>query len=500
MDKPKNKFHSIAIIFIVVFMIIGIYLRISYYLENRSLWLDELFLAVNIVNRSFLELLEPLDHNQGSPLGFLFVIKSIATLFGNDDYILRLFPLFSGLASIPLMYCVSKRYHKTSIAHIFTVGLFVFSERLIYYSTELKQYSTDVFVILLLLLISDIYINGEDNLRNAILFGIVGFICLLLSHPSLILLSSIALTLGVSYLRKKSKKQLWRLGLMGIPWFLSFILIYKLQLKFLSSNIFLLDFWSDYFMPFPLWEGCNWFRATMIEFVNNYANLPANIVTAGFLLLGFVSYFQRDLKSFSIILSPFLLTLLLSALKLYPFGNRLLLFAVPLVYLLLAGGIEWLYLRIKENNKYLTIVLTVLLGFYFIYPQIKIAYTNWISPPFIEHIKPIMSYLEENRKNSDKIYVYYGARPALKYYGPFYGIEQDDYMVSIVSRENPDLYIDDINTFKGYDRVWIVFSFICDVCKVDERDFILDHLDKIGVKIDDYLSIGSYLYLYDLSH
>jgi len=53
----------------------GFVFRLSQYVANRSLWGDEGALALNIVNRSFLELAEPLDRNQGAPLGFLFVEK-----------------------------------------------------------------------------------------------------------------------------------------------------------------------------------------------------------------------------------------------------------------------------------------------------------------------------------------------------------------------------------------------------------------------------------------
>jgi len=54
-------------------IIVGIVLRLRYYAFNRSLWLDESLLALNLIHRSYRQLLKPLDYSQGSRLGFLLV-------------------------------------------------------------------------------------------------------------------------------------------------------------------------------------------------------------------------------------------------------------------------------------------------------------------------------------------------------------------------------------------------------------------------------------------
>ena len=47
----------------------GAFLRVVWYFDRGSLWLDEAFLALNVVHRSPPELLEKLSFGQGAPLG-----------------------------------------------------------------------------------------------------------------------------------------------------------------------------------------------------------------------------------------------------------------------------------------------------------------------------------------------------------------------------------------------------------------------------------------------
>jgi hypothetical protein len=83
---------------------LGIILRLRQYFANRSLWVDEASLALNIVNRTFGALTLPLDYNQGAPIGFLFIEKFSVLILGNNEFSLRLFPLFSGLLSVYFIY------------------------------------------------------------------------------------------------------------------------------------------------------------------------------------------------------------------------------------------------------------------------------------------------------------------------------------------------------------------------------------------------------------
>ena len=66
-------------------IVFGIFLRLHQFLYNRSLWIDEISIALNAANKPFTMLF----HNQISPLGFLVIEKSLVYLLGNNEYVLR---------------------------------------------------------------------------------------------------------------------------------------------------------------------------------------------------------------------------------------------------------------------------------------------------------------------------------------------------------------------------------------------------------------------------
>ena len=68
-------------VFVLVLMAGGL-LRLLALLADRCLWIDEAMLALNLVGRSPRQLLDPLDWNQGAPVGFLLAVKGVISAFG----------------------------------------------------------------------------------------------------------------------------------------------------------------------------------------------------------------------------------------------------------------------------------------------------------------------------------------------------------------------------------------------------------------------------------
>src|ERR1700687_1299360 len=128
-----------------VLLALGASLRIGLYLQGRSLWADEARGALNILHKEWGELFSPLEFDQISPPGFLLLVKAAERAFGSSEFALRLVPLLFGLASLTLFFRLASRCLRPAAARLACL-LFAIAEPLVYYSTELKQYSGDVAV------------------------------------------------------------------------------------------------------------------------------------------------------------------------------------------------------------------------------------------------------------------------------------------------------------------------------------------------------------------
>jgi hypothetical protein len=78
---------------VTILVILGTVLRGCAWFNDRNLWIDESMLALNLVERGPARLLEPLDWNQGAPVGFLLASKAIISGLGITERSLRRVPL-----------------------------------------------------------------------------------------------------------------------------------------------------------------------------------------------------------------------------------------------------------------------------------------------------------------------------------------------------------------------------------------------------------------------
>lgn len=461
---------------------LGLVLRLRQYLANRSLWLDEAMLALNIIHKDIGGLFGKLDYEQGAPLGFLLLEKLAATLLGNGERALRLLPLLAGCASLVLFYLLARQILRPP-GLLIALALFALSPTLIYYSSEVKQYALDVFFTVLLFYLFTRHSSPVPRNSSFIIHHSAFLLAPWFSHPAIFILAAIGLTLLI----QNRRTPLPTLA-MGVGWLVSFGILYLVSLRGLSENEFLRGYWQEYFRANPP-------DALLGLFANPgglTAHAPALLAA---MLLGAAMLFARQQKAAGSLLLVFFFAWAASWLELYPLAGRMALFLVPLIYIFLASAVGWLW-NIFPRPRFLSPLLALSLAGFLLYTPLLLSAERFISPKYPEHIRPAIAYLNANHRPGDTLYVYYWALPAFHYYAR----PDMEYVAGGLRADDPQALLAELAPLRGQPRVWILFSHVYERGQYNEKDWILAYLDQIGQRKRQFIEPGTsvYLYLYDL--
>ncbi len=368
--------HKVSLAFGVI-LLVGFIFRSRQYLTGRSLWLDEAFLAVNILERTFLELLQPLDYSQGAPIGFLWVQKLISLTIGSNEYALRLIPFLSSLLAIILFAHLSQKLVSKRAALLATI-IFALSMPLINYASEAKQYSSDVLISLLGL--SLLFHMLEKRLTRSDIIGLslAGVFLLWFSHPSVFVLASSGSIVLYHAYKNGNYEKVCQIGLITLLWGAAFAIFYFISLRQLSEHNVLLDYWQGSFppsfaQPRVLWSWLGW---RVLALFRNPAGFTQVYIALFFYSVGVVSLGARNKFHLAVAVVPILLTLLASFLHKYPFGDRLLLFLTPFLFIILAEGVD----RFAQLKPKITAVIVIGLLAFLLYSPLVQAVEDFVSP------------------------------------------------------------------------------------------------------------------------
>ena len=197
--RPSQHW-PVATLTSAVLIVTGLALRAWQYLADTSLWYDDLSIARNIHERSLADLLlHPLGYDQIAPLGFLALVKAGTLAFGESDLALRIFPFLCGVAALILFWRVAVRA-MDGLSVPIAVGLFALAIPLIRYTTEIKQYSTDIVVTLSLTLVALGLRDHPATMRRCVLAGLAGWVAIVFSQSAVLVMAGVGAALCACWL------------------------------------------------------------------------------------------------------------------------------------------------------------------------------------------------------------------------------------------------------------------------------------------------------------
>lgn len=489
--KSKLKFENILLMGIII---IGVAFSVIQFLYNRSLWLDEAYLALNIIDRNFLELLQPLHYEQVAPILFLYFEKLATIIFGPSEYALRIFPLLSYWGAFYFFYRIIKSLKLNIYATALSLLLFIFNGTIIYYSSEVKQYITDVLVITCMFWFT--IKNYRNSSQKYIILGALGAISIFLSNVSPIIL----LCSGV-YLLYEDFKNGWKefkyIFTVSFIWVAFFSLYFAFFINDHPTRAFMVRYWSR-------WDGgaflpLNPFKIEFYQFVvRKYYFFYTDLFQFGqvgfyflqllFLLGCYNLYEKKKYNAFIISLLPLVVHLALSSLKIYPFDIRLILYLCPAFIIVLSYGFEYIIYSIKSYGQTTVLSSFAVALLFFLFT----AYSNIPKKSF--EPRECLFYLHDNIKKDDNIYVSQYSKFPLWYYTKSSQVDFSDYNIYTGEYVPTEDFNEEIDSLTG--RVWFVFSDFLEYYRLEHLKERFD--DEKHKLLNEYHTNGAAVLLYEI--
>lgn len=338
-------------------IVVSAALRIIVFAERRSLWLDEARLALNIIWRGYIGLLRPLDDGQYAPWLFLWVERLAVAVLGRSELTLRFFPLLCGLVLPIAVWRLRCELLEDDASIGWAVALAGLSPGLVFYANELKPYSSDALVSVLLLTVSLHTLKRPRETSAWLALCLAGAVALSISFPATFVAAGCAVALWSRRdIRSDGRARRW-FAFCGIAWALCFSVPYLLLLRASARGAYLQSAFDTQFLALGSFAGWSRALSAWIEFSSWIVLGPAagrerltvglgiagSVALASLIVLGLRRLSMRPDRSVALlVVGPIVAGLVASLLRLYPLTPRLWLFAVPLFFILAEAGAKHL--------------------------------------------------------------------------------------------------------------------------------------------------------------
>ncbi|HSI32431.1 MAG: hypothetical protein ACAI43_10455 [Phycisphaerae bacterium] len=480
-------------------------MRLAVFAQNRALWLDEAMLANNIVDRAPAALLQPLADDQAAPVGFLMLEKAVISVFGPGERPLRAVPLAGGILCLLCLMLLVRRVADPR-AGLIALALAAVCGPLIYYASEVKQYSTDAACAALLLVIGWPLTRPDGLVSTARATGLAsaGAVAVWISYPVAFVLAGVG-ALGLGAARGDRKRQGMTIAI-GAAWLLSFAALYVVSLRHLVGHTGLRGYWQNAFPPLSP-AAVPWAYRTALGIMRSPVGLSAAALAVVCCVVGGRSVWTRDRSAFALLVAPVAFAFLAALFRRYPFEGRVMLFVVPALLVLIAHGVGWLWALPGGRGRLPAIVALALLAFYPL--RLSAALVGRTAPPPEvlaeaaipprEQLRDVLAQVRARARDGDRILVYPLARPAFTFYTSRDPIHPGAVPAALrVPRSAADARRL-VAEHDGARRLWVVFSHVLKGPNaVDDESLTLLLLDDFATRIEEVRSDGASAYLYAL--
>ena len=535
---PAKPFASLSRFLPALVVLCGVALRLRQFLFCRSLWLDELFLAVSLPAASPAALLsEPLAYGHVLPPGFALLVRALAASLGGGELAWRLLPFLFGCAALPAAYLAARSWLPRP-ASLVALALLAFSQTAIFYSNELKPYSADLFFAAALLAAAGRAFSSPPPSRPFAALALLGLLAPWFSHPSLFVLLPVA---AVGFLKPRPLRPRLAWLALGLLWGAGILALFLVQYGGMRPSASLpTREWVEHFyvidqafMPASLPEALPWLRDTFFRMFAWPGSLGLGASLGAVLFFVGAARLALDRRPEAVLfLAPFLLCILASRFRLYAFdtlhmiASRGSLFLLPGLCLAIAAGWNSLLFRSASGSpspRLSPAIKALLLAWLFAYPLHQSL--HHLRHPFrLEETASLLADLQKEFQTGDSLYAYLWTEPAFEFYGPRFGFDPSAFRLlspvpaapllkdiahaRLQRREIPappasvqfawgcsELFAEcqnELLALRGRGRAWFVFAHV----DSPQKSAFLDFLDRSATRLRSIERPGAAAYLY----
>lgn len=401
----RSRLHSLLVLLITV---AGALLRIREL--QMPLWRDEAWVANSILSPTWHEMFFYPHYLQTTPPLLLAVVRAVVHVAGISDLAFRLVPLLCGIALIPLTYQLVRRLAGDP-AGLFAAALTALSTFPVQYAGQLKQYSTDpvVTVVLLLLLLRAMDSTASKTSWAFWCAASATAIAPWFSYGALLLLPAALLALAclpAASLRERWTRWLIASGLSGVSaaWlYFGFIVP--------NRNADLVTYWAAHFPPSAVsaWPAYLLSRVLLMMRTLHPAGTAIQLLLLGLGLTGVVAISKKQQecskqnKSFLLLALglPVPVAFAANLAHVYPLGAaRVQIYLFPLLVLAVSAGLAWLLRPLKA--EWLGVAATLAVGVLTVRAELR----PYEPRPEYVAVPQAFAVIQAHGKESDAVYVH----------------------------------------------------------------------------------------------
>jgi len=465
---------------------LGTLWRLAQWWSNPSLWLDEASIAQNIIDRGYRGLARPLRFEQGAPVGWLWIERTLSSMFGSSERMLRLWPLLAGMATVFVAWALARRLlgPVATAAYLSMVALW---PAMVQYSGELKQYSTDTLASVLILLLGLRVLQRERRARLHL--AVAGTVLLWFSLPAAICLAGVGLFLGFDDLKSRDRPGVKADVLTALAWSATLAVLWKVNLGELSHSV-VADGWKNGYAPSPA-RPFAWLQFVRHETLALFGIGAAwlRLAVSALLVFGALRLARRAPRNFALLASLPVMALIASQLKRYPFiGDRPSLYLLPVFFLWIASAIPEPGGTIKPEARdepaerssgdrpppvpagsgrrgaVLAVAVVATMAVTGIYTT---ADAWWLVNPLAtrHEARPLLRRLAAVDDGSTPVYLYRFSGTAYRYYGRRFHLPTPEAAFRLTDADRRDSAVSMNSACRGplrldrSRRVWVVYTF-----------------------------------------